>query len=350
MKFEIKIKDPITRRLVIAFLALLIVVFYSTIGYMLIEGWDFLSAIYMTVITITTTGYREVNPLSKFGQLYTMAVIISGIIFGTFVLSQFVTILFEGKILAVLKGRKMEQAIRNLNKHVIVCGFGRTGQEVASTLERSGHPFIVIDDNQESIELAKERGYLTYLGDATHDIALLTCGIHRAKGLAAALSSDGQNTFLVLTARGLNSGLTIVSRVVEEGAAPKILRAGADRVVSMYRLGGRRMASLLLRPDVLEFIDSIMFGGPTDLLMEEVIVIENSPLDGNTLAGTNFRKLTGGAMVLGVRPPGKKMIINPQPDIVLNKEDTLLVLGTAEQIDTLMKIASPIVSFPQDRR
>ena len=304
----------------------------GTIGYMLIEGWPFVDAIYMTMITISTVGYSEVHPLSHTGQLFSIFLIVGGVSGALFVLSSFVEYLVEGKLGATIGRRQMKGKIAKLKEHFILCGYGRVGEEIARTFSEEGVPFVIIDSRPETIALAEEQGYLCLPGDATSDKLLVEAGIERARGLVAAVGSDVDNTYITLSARGLRPDLFIEARASSKEAETKLKRAGADRVVSPNSIGGRRMAMLALRPTVVDFIDTVTHGRGRELEMANVAVGSNSPLVGLTIKA--IRNQTKAA-ILAISKKDGKPVANPPGDRVIEVGDRLIIIGTKEQLKAL---------------
>jgi len=229
----------------------------GTIGYMLIEGWTPLDSIYMTVITVSTVGFGEVHPLSEAGRIFTIILIIGGVSGALFVFSALIDYVIEGRMGIARRKRHMKAKIAELKDHFILCGYGRVGEEVARIFTEEGVPFVTIDSRPENIALAEEQGYLCLLGDATSDKVLLEAGIERARALVAAVGSDVDNTYIVLSARGMRPDLFIEARASTKEAEAKLKTAGANRIVAPNSIGARRMALLAIRPTVADFIDTV---------------------------------------------------------------------------------------------
>jgi voltage-gated potassium channel len=234
------------RRLGIAFAALAVVLVTGTLGYIVIEGWSVLDALYMTVITVGTVGFREVRALSDAGRVFTMGLIIVGFGAIVFSLGTIIDFMVEGHLTGLLEGRRMDKRIAGMNGHHIVVGMGRVGSVVAAELAESGAPFVVVDSADEPIEHAKAAGWAWVKGDAAEEEILLAAGVERARSLVAALNTDADNLFVTLTARGMNSGLFIVARTTARSAESKLRQAGADGVLTPTDIGGRRMAAMVL--------------------------------------------------------------------------------------------------------
>ncbi len=308
---------------------------FGVIGFMVIEGWSFLDAIFMTVVTISTVGYREVQPLTGPGMVFAIVLIFLGV--GTFlyVITSIGEFVVSGQLSGALGRRKMKKTIHDLNDHYILCGFGRVGQQVALELEREQVPFVVIDNSHDPIQECSLRGYLYVEGDASNDEVLKEAGIMKAKGLVTATDADADNVYITLSAKGLKRDLFIVARANMEKSEYKLMKAGADRVLSPYSIGGRRLASLLLRPTVVEFLDVVMHSEEIELLMEEVIVRESSPFVGGTMGEVRQRCTTGANILALKKEGGEKMIANPGPETLIDAGDRFVALGTREQLRDL---------------
>ena len=326
------------RRLGYAATLVVFVIVVGTAGYVVLMDWPLLDAFYMTVITIATVGFREVNELSDGGRLFTVFLIFLGIGVGGYAVGNIAAFLVEGQIIDLLKGRKMEKEITSLKNHIIVCGYGKIGQEVCATLAAMNEPFIVIDSNVEKVSGALERGYLAAVGEATHDEILEKAGIKQARGLISAISDDSANVYLVLSARALNDKLRIIARGTDEMSRKKMLRAGADRVVSPYEIGARRMAALMARPEIVDFLEAFAPGSSLGLRLERVELMPTSKLVGKSLNRSYIKRDTNGAMILAIEKPGKPVIINPPGETVLEAHDIFLAIGNDEQIALLKEL------------
>ena len=280
----------------------------GAVGYVAIEGWSFLDALYMTVITVTTVGYAEVHPLSAGGQIFSIFLIIGGVGGGLYVLTGIITYVVEGHFEIIWRGRRMKASIAKLKGHFILCGYGRVGQEIAHTFKEEGMPFVVLDSSPESITQAEQAGYLYWQGDATGDEALMEAGIEQARGLVSAVGSDADNTYITLSARGLRPDLFIAARAYCEEAETKLKRAGADRVVAPLNIGGRRLAMLALRPAVVDFIDTVTRGRGRELQLEDRNIDGNCPLVGLTMKAARSRT---GITVLAMRKKNGRLLTNP---------------------------------------
>lgn len=324
---------PKIRRWIAIWLAIVLsITAVGTLGYMVFLGWSLSDAVYMTVITLTTEGFKEVRDLDDTGRVWTMLVAIAGvgIIFGTvgFVAETFVAEALSGR----RQRRKMQRTVESLREHIIVCGFGRVGATVARELEHAGVAVVVIDTVPQSVEAAKAEGHLVVEGDATHDDILVRAGVQRAKALITAVDSDATNVYVTLSARSLNPKLFIVARANEEGSEGKLRQAGAHRVVSPYTRAGRQIAELATRPRVADFIDFALSHGQLAFSIEEVEVAADGPLAGKTVADLAGRGIH--VMAIVAFGPGQFDTHAPM-DRVLKPGEQLIVSGTADVLRDL---------------
>jgi len=318
-------------------LVLLLLMSAGTIGFMTIEKWRFLDAFYMTVITLGTVGFKEVHDLSDNGKLFTIMLIIVGVGVLGYLVGSLAQIMFEGQIQRVIGRKKVEKMIEALNGHYIICGFGRIGSLICREFRAKGLSYVVIEKDAEVNESLDEHGFLHMKGDATLDEVLLKAGIKRAKGLVSVVSSDTENVYITLTARGLNPDLFILARSSEDGADIKLKRAGANKVVSPYVIGGSRMAQSILRPNVVDFIEIATGSEHLDLQMEEIAIPPHSSFAGETLVSSGFRKETG-VIIVGIKKSHGEMVFNPHSQAMIEGNDTLIVLGDPEAISKLEEL------------
>jgi voltage-gated potassium channel len=304
----------------------------GTIGYMVIEGWSFLDAVYMTIITITTVGYAEVYPLSAGGRIFSIFLIIGGVGGALYALSGIIQYMLEGQFGTTWGRRRMKTRIARLKGHFILCGYGRVGQEIAHTFEEEGVPFVVIDNDLEVIAQAAQADYPCIEGDATSDEVLRETGIEQARGLVAALGSDADNTYLTLSARQLNLELFIEARACCAEAETKLKRAGADRIVSPNIIGGRRMAMLALHPAVVDFIDTVTRGRGREWQLENVYIGKNSSLVGLTMKAAQSNI---GISILAMRKKSGRLLANPADEETIEDGDQLIVIGTKNSLGAL---------------
>lgn len=317
--------DPV-RHLKISMTVLLLLVSAGTAGYMTIEKWSFIDALYMTVITLGTVGFKEVHDLSDPAKIFTMALIVFGVSVLGYIVGSLAQIMFEGQIQRVMGRLKVEKMIDKLNGHYIICGYGRIGSLICKEFKANDLPFVIVEKSPDTAERLDEDGYLYMKGDATLDETLLRAGIKRAKGLISVVTSDTENVYITLTARGLNPDLYILARSGEEGSDIKLKRAGANKVVSPYIIGGTRMAQSILRPNVVDFIEIATGSEHIDLQMEEISIPHHSAFAGETLVSSGFRKETG-VIIIGIKKAHGKMVFNPHSQAKIEGGDTLIVLG-----------------------
>ena len=303
---------------------------------MVIEGWDGLEALYMTVITITTVGFQEVHPLSRGGRIFTMFLIFSGVGFMFYFLGSLARMMVEGTIKDIFGRRKLEKQISQISGHYIICGFGRIGRTVSQLLTEKPIEVVVIEKDLDTIPIFQEKKMLYVIGEATSEENLLKAGIVRAKGLVAAVSSDADNVYISLTARGLNPDLFILARAAEESSITKLTRAGADKVISPYEIGARIMANRILRPTVIDFIELAMHNHNLDLQMEELTVGEQSEIKNLTLMESDIRK-NYDLIVVAVKKKSGEMIFNPSSQAKIQVGDILVALGDRKNLTLLEK-------------
>ncbi|MFW6180383.1 MAG: potassium channel family protein [Spirochaetota bacterium] len=326
-------------RFSIAVVLFILLVCTGTAGYTLIEGWPLADSLYMTFITVSTVGFGEVQPLSPAGKRFTVFFLLFSIGTVGYSVTTLFSYVFEGVLVRAVKERRMQWSIRRLKNHYIICGCGDVGREVAYEFQRSRVRFLVIDLNPEQSELARDQSFLFLKGDAVDDEVLIEANIGQARGLVSALPDDESNLFVVLTARQLNPGLTIVSQAEEERTVRKLLKAGANRVISPNQIAGRRMASVLLRPSVIDFLDVVVKGEEMAMRIEEVQVGADSPLVGKTLRESGIGQRTG-AIIVGIHGQKGKTRINPASTVSLsavklNPGDVLIAMGSEEHLNRL---------------
>lgn len=327
------------QRYLLALLITAILLVIGTVGYLQFPGWTLSDAFYMAVITLTAVGYEEVRDLDTAGRLFTSALLAGGVTTIGIWFALITATLVEMDLAHAFRKRRTMKTLEKLSGHVVVCGAGRMGRQVIKELLSAGTPYVVIERDAEPADKVRELDpdALVLEADATRDETLVQARIGQARGLIAALSADTDNLFVCLSARDLQPGLTIVARAYDEDAMSKLRKAGADHVVSPNVTGGIRMASVLLRPQVMSFLDVVTRGEELALLLEEVKVPERSPLDGRTLAESGIRENTG-AVVLAIRHGEERrepFIYNPGPTERVSAGDTLIVLGQGPQIDRL---------------
>lgn len=305
------------------------IIVVGAVGYMAIEGWSFLDAIYMTVITVTTVGYAEVHPLSMGGQIFSIFLIIGGVGGALYVMTGIIGYVVEGHFGTTLGRRRMKAKIAELKRHFILCGYGRVGQEIAGMFNEEGVSFVVIENNAERIAQVEREGYPYLQGDAASDEVLREAGIERARGLVAAVGSDVDNTYITLSARGLCPDLFIAARASSEESKTKLIRAGANRAVAPLIIGGRRMAMLALRPAVVDFIDTVVSRHDRELRLENVEIGKNSSLVGLTMKAVRNKT---GITVLALQKKSGKLLTNPSEGETIRDGDQLIVIGTKKRL------------------
>ncbi len=322
------------------FLPLIIIgaiILIGVIGFMLIEGFSLLDALYMTIVTVTTVGYEEVHELSKAGMIFNMLLIISSFATFAYALAKLTQYIVDGEINKFFKNRKIMSAIKELKDHVIICGYGRNGKQAAKILGHHKVKFVVIENNDERIEkeLSKKDAILYIKGDATDDDVLLSAGIERAKALITALPEDADNVYIVLSARSLSNSIQIISRSSNPGSGTKLRKAGADSVISPDKIGGTHMATLVSKPDVIEFIDYLS-GEEGDSIHLESVGHEILPaeLKDKTLQEIMAWRKTG-VNCIGIKDAEGKFIINPPEETLINNRMKVIVLGTRQQIEEM---------------
>lgn len=326
-------------RLYIPFVLIAMIICIGIVGFMIIENYKFLDAFYMTIITVATVGFQEVHPLSEAGRVFTAFLIITS--FGTFAyavtsISQYV---IDGEFNQYFKNYKVNAAIEKLENHVIICGFGRNGKQAAHVLKKHNTRFVVIEQKKDIVgAINHQYADLVMEGDATLDEVLLKAGILKAKALITTLPIDADNLFIVLSAKTLNSKLTIISRASEDNTDKKLKIAGANNVIMPDKLGGAHMASLVMKPDVMEFVDYITGQGGDNIRLEE-ITFDNLPqaYQNKTIRDLEIRNKSG-ANIIGFKTAAGDYVINPSADTKIIPDAKLFVLGTNEQIGKLKEL------------
>ena len=324
--------------------ALASIVLIGTLWYWLVEKWSFSESAYMTIITLSTVGFSEVRPLGERGRLFTIALILMGLLTIGYIVNRFTEALIQGYFQEGIKLRQERSLIESLDRHYIVCGFGRTGRHVAREFFAESIAFVIIDDDPEEVEEIKQLGYTVILGDATLDESLVRAKIDRAICLVTALPSDAENLYTVLSAKTLNPRIRAIARASNEEAVQKLQRAGADAVVSPYITGGKRLAAAALRPQVMDFVDGIIAGSNRSYYLEELLIDpEACPYVGKSLREAKLRSQSG-ALVLAIRRIDGNLIAGPTGETRILEQDALICMGTAEQLRDLNKILGPIDS------
>jgi voltage-gated potassium channel len=315
------------------------VVIVGTAGYVWLwraRGGTWMDGLFMTVTTITTIGYGEVKPLTTAGRVFTMILALVGIGSVFYTVGVAMEYLVANTVTGHGRRRRMERRIEQLRGHVIVAGLGRVGREAARELSQAGRAFVVVDPGPGAARHAAERNYPMLEADATDDAVLERAGIRRAAGLVVTTASDATNMFIIMSARVLNPDLIIVSRAADEASVPKLMRAGASRVISPYAIGGNRLAHLILKPTVVDFFETALGTGIDTLNIEDLAVAPDSPAAGQTLGELDVRRATGATILAVLRE--NDPLVSPPGDFVLSKGDQLLALGTREQLRKLERL------------
>lgn len=332
------------KRFLFSLLLILILVMAGTGGYILIEGWTLSESLYMTFITISTVGYGEVNALSSEGRNFTIVFLITSVFTIGYSLTRLVSFLFEGQIVHSVKERRVKRILSLIRGHIIICGFGDIGREVAEEFLRKKIRFVVIDKDLEETELGRFSNITFIRGDAADEEILQTAKIDRAVGLVSCLPDDQQNVFVVLTARQLNSNLHIVTKSSDERNVIKLRKAGANRIISPKQIAGHRLAAVSTQPSIVNFLEILSSGDDSSMRIESVKVVEGSSLIDKSLKESNIGLHTG-AIIIGILDSEGLARMNQSSmatlsSIVLNKDDELIVLGNEEQIGSLINFTS----------
>jgi len=313
-------------------------VLLGTLGYVAIEGWSLFDALYMSVITLTTVGYLEVHPMSAGGRVFTMLFLLGGV-FTLFVMaSEAVRAVVSGEVKKILGRQRMEKSLQELKGHFVVCGFGRMGQFVCQEFSSLKQPFVVVERDGSLLSGFEIPHGIALHGDATSDDVLRKAGVERARCLVTAAASDADNLYVTMSARFLNDKLFIVARAEEEGAERKLLRAGANRVVSPYAIGGQRVAQAVLRPNVMDFLELATRSEHLELQIEEITIGDRSGLAGKSLDDSRIRRDLG-IIVVAIKKPAGTMSFNPEGAAVLDPGDLMIALGHRQQLDKLEELA-----------
>ncbi len=322
------------KRFIIILALVLFPISMGTAGYIVIEGFPFLDALYMAVMTVTTVGYGEVHPLSSVGRTFNIFVMLTGVTALLLAVGAMTQTIIEIELTQYFSKRRTRRMIESLRDHVIICGFGRVGRNAADELKRAGEPFIILDRNEDRVDRAMRAGMLAALGDATLDANLREVGIDRAKGMIAALASDADNLFLVLSAKTLNTKLKISARVNEEEAEHKMRRAGADAVLAPYNITGTRLAQAIIQPHVVQFLDFTTNLELGDVSIEQVRVGEHSGYASKSLGQLHIGREMG-VIVLAIRRSDGEMLFNPNADTLIDTGDYLIAMGPSRQLRSL---------------
>ena len=330
------IKD-VAKYIILGCSLLICVIVGGSLGYIISgDEWSLLDAIYMTVITITTVGYGEVEPLTPAEKLFTSILIITSIFIVAFNISVITEYVLNKNNIGNLREKRVHKIIHKMKNHIIVCGFGRNGKQAAEKLLDYNKDFVIIEKDHEVVDRFSDDGFLFIEGNANEDEVLIEAGIERASTLICALPSDADNLFIVLSARQINPKLKIISRATEETSYRKMKLAGADNVILPDKIGGDHMASLVVVPDLIEFLDNLSISGTEESINVEQVSFENVCPNGNEQAikDLDIRQETG-CSVIGYKTPSGEYIVNPEPSLVLQKGSKLILIGRPTQIESL---------------
>ncbi|ENN95992.1 TrkA-N domain-containing protein [Methanocaldococcus villosus KIN24-T80] len=323
------------KKIFFGILSLLLLIFIQTLVYSSIEGWDLFTSFYVSVITISTVGYGDFVPKTFLGRVVTIIYIFVGVGLVAYTLSNVASFLIEGHFKKIFKMRKMIEKIKKLKDHYIVCGYGRLGRVVVDELKKSNIPYVVIDINEDVLKEAVEmdNDLICIVGDATLEETLEKANIRKAKGLISVVGSDAENVFITLTAKSLNPNIFVVAKADKSSTLDKLIKAGADRAICPYIVGGMEIAKIAINPEILEFIHSLV-ANEEDMEVRR-LTIKNEALDGKTLRESKIREKTG-ATILAIKK-GNKMITSPPPEVKLNVGDVVYAFGKREQLEKLSK-------------
>ncbi|MGD9241238.1 MAG: potassium channel protein, partial [Desulfobacterales bacterium] len=326
-----------SKKLRYSLLMLIGIIALGTCGYYFVEHMPLFEAFYMTIITLSTVGFSEVIPLSQTGRSITVIIIILGISVGAYTIGMLVRALVEGELVKIFGRRKVQKQISGLKNHFIICGFGRIGRIVCSELDNDKFDFVIIEQDPSVIEQIEARKYLYLDMDATSEEALMQAGIMEAKGIVTAVNSDANNVFITMTAKSLRPDVFVLARASEEQNEAKLFRAGATRVVSPYLIGGRRIAQMLKKPTVVDFVDIAMMGSHLGLMIEEATIGDNSSLIGKNLIDSHLRK-DYGVIIVAIKKISGDMVFNPMPSEKLEAGDVIVVLGKKEDLKRMRTV------------
>ncbi|MCH8009884.1 MAG: potassium channel protein [Chloroflexi bacterium] len=334
-------------RLLRGTIALILLLGFGVAGYMIIEGWPFLDALYMTAVSITTVGYDEVHPLSDGGRIFTIFVILFGVGTALYILTILVQTVVEGELAAAFGVRRMQARIDDLHDHYILCGFGRVGEEIATEFAQRDVPFVVVESDEQAIERCLMSGHLIVQGDATRDDVLQRAGIERARVLMAAADSDVGNTYITLSAKALRPSLYVVARIGQTASEQRVRRAGADRVISPYSLAGRRMALSALQPLTVDFFDLLASESDGRQLLGELIVTEDS-LIANMQAHEAMRR-SNSTTLLAIQHAGGDVMVGPPDTYALQPGDRLMLISNESDMEQLGRTRDATTATSSDQ-
>jgi voltage-gated potassium channel len=319
---------------VFAVTLLVVIIAGGTVGYVVIEGWDAWDAFYMTIITVTTVGYEEVHRLTPRGQAFTVVLLLSGVGAALYTFTLLATVVVEGGLPKRLQRHRHERMLESIADHFIICGYGRIGSIVAQQFRRQRIPYVVVERSPERVQAAIEEGALALEADASREDVLKRVGIERARGLIAVVGTDAENVYAILSARVMRPDLFIIGRAETEDATLKLKRAGADRVISPYQIGGVQIAQTALRPAVVDFMELATSSDNLELAMEQITIIASSSLSNRSIVEAGLRQRYG-VIVVGIQREDSRMEFNPSPDTPIRSGDKLVVLGRPESLKQL---------------
>lgn len=319
------------RRITVIVVICILLIGFGTAGYIILQGYTFVEALYMTIITLSTVGFAEVQPLDTTGRIFTIILILMGVSFIAFSLAYLSQILLDGNLLETYRRRKLGKKLDQMENHYIVCGYGEMGEIIVDELHKHKVPVVVVESDESVLARLREKNFLHFAGDATDEQNLLAAGIQRAKGLVSVVTRDSENVFIVLTARDLNKKLLIYARAGSPGTDKRLLKAGANRVVSPYAIGAARIAYNILRPTVTDFLELALSGEGMDLGMEEIRIPDNSKLVGMELVASGIRS-NYDLIVVAIKRAEGTMVFNPPPRERFQAGDILVAIGAVENL------------------
>ncbi|MBN1383072.1 MAG: potassium channel protein [Deltaproteobacteria bacterium] len=324
-------------KIIFSVILLFMIIFLGTLGYRFIEGWNLLESFYATIVTLTTVGYGDFYPHTQNGRIFTIILVVFGVGAMLYTIVLVAESFVEGQLKTFMGRDKLKKMIDKMNNHYIICGCGRIGYLIGKELKADNVDFVVIENDPEIMQKIEDAGFVYYQGDATQDNTLISAGIKRAKGIVCVLPTDAQNIYVILTAKELNPNLYILSRAEEEESEHRLVRAGADRVMSPYTQGGVRMAMAILRPAMLDFIEISTRRQSLELRMEEIEVCQKSQIIGKSLEESAIRNKYG-LIIIAVKKKSAKMIFNPPANYMIEEGDNLIAMGEEDNIQNFTKV------------
>ena len=328
----------VTKKFAVIFILLVLLLVTGVAGYESLEGWSFLDALYMTAISLTTVGFQEVRPLNDSGRIFTIFLITTGVGLFFYAVGSMAEGIVEGHLKGLIGRRRMLKKISKLEKHYIVCGYGRLGKVICNELQVRRRSLVVIDNKDNAVQKAEKNGLLWILGDATVDDVLMNAGIKRASGLISVLNTDAANVYITISAKSLNKQLTIVTRAEDENAEKKMFQVGATKVISPYKIGASRMALAVLKPTLTEFLDLASHSLGFDLDIEQIEILSGSEIEGKALKDVSLRERTG-VTVIAIKVKGREMSLQLSPEKPLNAGDIIVALGSRAAIQKVLQMA-----------